>query len=130
MSDEDMISALQACLEQQPGICLGILFGSVASGAARADSDIDIAILQNHPMSVAEKTALIEKIALLCGRPVDLIDLATAGEPLLGEILKGKRLTGSNESFARLMTKHLLDVADFLPLQQRILKERRDAWIK
>lgn len=120
---------LRTLLGAQPGIRLAILFGSMAKGTARPDSDIDIAVLKNQPLTSQEKTALIAEIANLCGRPVDLIDLKHAGEPLLGEILKGERLLGSNEYYARLLTRHLLDAADFLPLQQRILKERRDAWI-
>ena len=48
-----------------------------------------------------------------------------AGEPLLGEVLKGRRLLGSDTSYARLITRHLLDAADFLPYRERILSERR-----
>jgi predicted nucleotidyltransferase len=126
----DLINSLHTLLEAEPGILLAFVFGSVAAGTARPDSDIDVAVLKNHPLSTTENTELIEKIAELTGRPVDLIDLRTVGEPLLGEIFKGKRIAGSDEQHARLLTRHLLDVADFLPLQQRILKERRDQWIK
>lgn len=130
MQHDELTESLRIFLKSQPDIRLAILFGSIARGTARTDSDVDIAVLQDHPLSVIEKTALIEKISILSGRPIDLIDLATVGEPLLGEVLQGKRLMGSDEHFARLLTQHLLDAADFLPLQQRILQERRDAWIK
>jgi hypothetical protein len=62
------------------------------------------------------------------GRPIDLVDLHTAGEPLLGEVLKGRRLLGSDTSYARLITRHLLDAADFLPYRERILSERGKQW--
>jgi predicted nucleotidyltransferase len=126
----DSTQTLRTTLEHERGILLAFVFGSVAAGTARIDSDIDIAVLKEQPLSAAEKAGLIEKIADITGRPVDLIDLRTVGEPLLGEIFKGKRIAGSDEQHARLLTRHLLDVADFLPLQQRILKERRDQWIK
>lgn len=130
MATSKQSQTLRTLLESEPGILLAFLFGSVAAGTPRIDSDIDIAVLKNHPLSAVEKSELIEKIAEATGRPVDLIDLRTVGEPLLGEIFKGRRIVGSDEQHARLLTRHLLDVADFLPLQQRILKERRDQWIK
>ncbi len=129
MIDAELLQRLRTLLISIGGIRLAIVFGSVARGTARNDSDIDIAALLDRPLSPLEKASLIEEVAKACGRPVDLIDLRTAGEPLLGEILKGERVIGSDEDYARLLTQHLLDAADFLPLQQRILKERRDAWI-
>jgi hypothetical protein len=39
-------------------------------------------------------------------------------------------LLGDDATYARLLTKHLINSADFAPLQQRILDERRNAWIK
>lgn len=52
------------------------------------------------------------------------------GEPLLGQILAhGRRLLGSDEAHGRLLSRHLIDAADFLPLAQRIVDERRRAWI-
>ncbi len=130
MNQYARLDELRMLLESHDGVELAILFGSVAKNSARLDSDIDIAILANHPLSATEKTKLIEAIALTCDRPVDLVDLRTAGEPLLGEILKGVRITGSDQNYARLLTRHLLDAADFLPLQQRILQARREKWIK
>ena len=53
-----------------------------------------------------------------------------AGEPLLGEVLNGKRLFGDPDIYASLLSRHLLDVTDFVPLQRRILAARRDAWFK
>jgi len=72
---------------------------------------------------------LIEQIGKRFGRPVDIVDLHLAAEPVLGEVLKGQRLLGSDESYARLLTRHLFNLADFVPLQQRILAERRHAWM-
>lgn len=128
MNRHELTQALRTLLETHGGIQLAILFGSLASNTERTDSDIDIAVQASQPLAIEARMQLIEKIAGLTGRPVDLIDLRTAGEPLLGEILRGQRLLGSDEHHARLLTRHLLDAADFLPLQQRILKERRDAW--
>jgi len=73
---------------------------------------------------------LIEKIGARFGRPVAIVDLYHAVEPILGQVFKGQRLLGDDATFASLLTKHLINTADFVPLQQRILTKRRNAWIK
>lgn len=65
------------------------------------------------------------------GRPVDLVDLHTVGDPLLGQILRhGKRLLGGGTCHASLIHRDLFDQADYLPYRTRILAERRRAWIR
>ena len=73
---------------------------------------------------------VIGALALVTGRPIDLIDLRTAGEPLLGQIMQyGVRIMGSDVLHAQFMTRHVMDAADFMPYQARILQERKQAWI-
>jgi uncharacterized protein len=113
-----------------PQIKLAILFGSVASGEANAQSDLDLAVIAEKPLQAAEKIQLIEALAMATGRPVDLVDVFAAPEPLLGQVIKhGRRILGSDEAYAKLIYKHLIEQADFVPLQNRILSERRMAWI-
>ena len=88
-----------------------------------------MALLGDGPLPSGLKLELMGTIGAEFGRPVDIIDLHSAGEPLLGEIFKGKRLLGDDETYAKLLTRHLIDSADFLPLRERILAERRAAWI-
>lgn len=73
---------------------------------------------------------MIEQLATLTGRAVDLVDLSTVGEPLLGQILKyGKRLFGSDAAYAEIGLKQVYAQADFVPYIQRTLKERRQQWL-
>lgn len=107
-----------------------MLFGSVAAGRARADSDLDLAVSSHRALSVAEKIALTQALAEATGRPIDLIDLATVAEPLLGQIVQhGTRIWGSDTLYANLISRHLVEQADFMPYQTRVLAERRTAWI-
>jgi predicted nucleotidyltransferase len=123
-------SAILSVLGSCEDLRLVILFGSLASGTARADSDLDLALDVGHPLDAAEKMQIIGHLSVVTGRPVDLVDLRTVGEPLLGQILRyGKRLFGSNDRYADLIRKHLFDQSDFLPYRNRILAERRKAWI-
>ena len=119
-----------AALSTQPAIKLAILFGSLAGGRERTDSDVDLAVDVGHRLSAGETLALITELAERTGRPVDLVDLRAVGEPLLGQILRhGTKLLGSETSYADLIRRHLFDQADFLPYRSRILAERRQAWI-
>ena len=124
------IGRLRELLEGRHGLRLAIVFGSLARGGARPDSDLDIAVQSDRPLSAAQAAALIERLAGACGRPVDLIDLMTVGEPLLGQILAhGQRLFGHDADHAALIRRHVFDAEDFLPYARRMLRERRRAWI-
>jgi len=112
-------------------IRLAIVFGSVGQGQATHSSDLDLAVLCERPMSSDLRSTLISALACATGRPIDLVDLERAGEPLLGEILKkGTRILSRDDSaYAELSRKHLFETADFLPYRNRILAERRRKWI-
>lgn len=121
---------IRQALNSVLGLRLAIVFGSCAKGQARPDSDLDVALAFDQTMSVQQHIALIEALTLATGRPIDLIDLRTAGEPLLGQIMQhGVRILGSDVLHAQYMTRHVMNAADFMPYQARILQERRQAWI-
>lgn len=120
---------VKQALAAHPEVELAIVFGSVATGKATAHSDVDLAVLAAAPLDVDQKMALVADVAFATGRAVDLIDLRTAGEPLMGQILEhGQRLLGSPEAHAQLVSRHLVDAEDFLPYARRMLAERRRAW--
>lgn len=107
-----------------------VLFGSLSRGAGRLDSDIDVAVEAGRRLTSAQRIAMIEALAMEFGRPVDLIDLKTAGQPLLTQIVTtGKRLLGSDTQWAKIIYRNIMDNEDFVPLQRRILVARQKAWI-
>ena len=126
----DLNNRIRQILSRQGDIRLAILFGSLAAGDATPQSDLDLAVLMGIPLSTETKMTLIGELSQAIGRPVDLIDLRVAGEPLLGQILKhGVRLFGNDTDYAELLKRHLFEEADFMPYRRRILAERRRAWI-
>jgi predicted nucleotidyltransferase len=128
--DRNLNQAILAAISTQPGIGLAILFGSLAAGEGRSASDLDLAVDAGRRLTASEKMALISELAGSTGRPVDLVDIHAIGEPLLGQILQhGKRILGSDTLYANLIRRHLFDQADYLPYRNRILAERRQAWI-
>ncbi len=125
-----MDESLKQVLSNHPAILLALLFGSIAKGNANPESDIDLAVAANHPLTVNEKMQLIAELAQITGRPVDLVDLTTAGEPLLGQIIAhGKKIVRDDALYAEMINRHLLNQADFMPYKRRILEERRRKWI-
>ena len=96
---------IRGVLSRFSSIHLAIVFGSVASGHARPDSDLDLAVLGKTPLSANEKIELIAALAQQVGRPIDLVDLYAAPEPLLGQILcHGRRILGTDVMFATLLS--------------------------
>lgn len=123
-------SLILPVLSRHPGIRLAILFGSMASGEGHAESDLDLAVDAGIPLGMEARIALMGELAEATGRPVDLVDLCSVGEPLLGQIVvHGKRLAGDDVAYAELIRRHLFDEADFMPYYRRVLAERRQAWI-
>lgn len=120
---------IRTVLAREKGLRLAFLFGSCASGTAGPDSDVDVAVMFDEALDVKRKMALIETLAEQTGRAVDLVDLARVGEPLLGQVLKGRRLIGSDADYTALTLRHLYDNEDFMPYVSRMLAERRRTWI-
>lgn len=128
--DFNLKQAILAAISTEPDIEMAIVFGSLAAGAGRMESDLDLAVDAGHRLTAGEKMALISELAGRTGRPIDLVDIRTVGEPLLGQIIqRGKRILGSDTHYANLIRRHLFDQADYLPYRNRILAERRQAWI-
>jgi len=123
-------SELLEILNAYAFIKFAILFGSMAQDGAKFESDIDLAVQGDQVLTVEQKMQLTSDLAQHFMRPVDLIDLRTVGEPLLGQILvKGRRIMGSDTAYGDLIARHVYAEADFMPYQRRLLKQRRDAWI-
>lgn len=121
---------LQDVLARFPALVLALVFGSVAQGRQRSDSDLDIAVAANQALTAVEKMDIIAALSERTGRAVDLIDLKVVAEPLLGQIVRhGRRLLGSDGAYGQLISKHLFEQADFMPYRNRALAERRAAWI-
>ena len=129
-SATDVLAPLREVLSHFPYVGLAVLFGSVAAGRARADSDVDLAVSASRPLTSAERLQITQALAEKTGRPVDLIDLSSVSAPLLGQIVRhGKRAQGSVAEFGHLINRHLIEQADFMPLLNRVLRQRRMAWI-
>ena len=108
-----------------------MVFGSVARDDAHMSSDLDVAVRYATPLDAQQKLTLIEALAAVSGRAIDLIDLRVAGPIVARQALTtGKRIFGTDEIWASQTARTLIDYADFAPLIERTLRERREAWMR
>lgn len=125
-------AAVAEALAAFPQVRLAYLFGSRArTGVARSDSDLDVAVAAGEPLGTEQRRAIMDALALRMGVPIDLVDLRVAGMPLLQQILtKGQAVFCRDRTLlASLLERMWGEDADFMPYRQRILAERRRAWI-
>jgi len=124
-----IISQIVYALRSVASLELAVLFGSVARDEADMSSDLDVAVRYAKALDAEQKLTLIEALADVSGRPIDLIDLRVAGPIVAREALtSGKRIFGTDEIWASQTARTLVDYADFAPLIERTLRERREAW--
>ena len=125
------LERLSHVLHEDPTLRLAIVFGSLGRGEAGFASDVDVAVLDERPLGRERREDLIARLAEALGRPVDLIDLQRAGVVLLREVLQGGRTLLCRDPAARqrLVVQMLTDTEDFLPLVERMWRERRERWI-
>lgn len=129
MRREQVIEAIEQTLARYPEIEQTIVFGSLAQGELDYDSDVDLAVSAGRSLEPTLRLALISALGESLGRPLDLVDLHTVGEPLLGQIVRhGRRLKGSDDAYARLLLRHIDLMTDFVPYRDRLLAERRRRW--
>lgn len=124
------IARLKAVLTNFPQLRFAVLFGSIARGTERPESDIDVAVQADKELTVNERLAITEAIALSFNRPVDLVDLRTAGQPLLDQIVgTGIQVIGPRHMWGDLIYRNIMENEDFVRYQKRILEGRRNAWM-
>ena len=81
--DPSLVAKLRSALSSGPPLRLAVLFGSQATGRARAGSDFDIAILPvDLELSLREELALAAALSDVTATEVDLVRL-DKDDPLL-----------------------------------------------
>ena len=113
-------------LSKDSSVVLAILYGSAANERIHLNSDIDLAVATNAPLTKEKKIEIITRLTLTLDREIDLVDLNEISGLILQEVLcKGKLLiNNSSEKFAELIKQMLYDQADWMPYVNRILDER------
>lgn len=122
---------LREVLIRHQDIKLCILFGSIAKDKSSSDSDLDIAVAAEQPLSADEFLELSEALSAATNHKIDLLDLMTAS----GEILRQALSTGSvvqnldKNLYARVILRMLFNQTDMMPYYNRTLRERRKRFL-
>lgn len=85
-------SAVETIREAMPTVQAIYRFGSTATGAANADSDIDLAMLAPRALDPLFRFELQERLASALHRSVDLVDLRAASPVMAMQVLATGRL--------------------------------------
>ncbi len=109
---------------------MAMLFGSRSDNWAGPESDIDLGVLDARQLSSDEIFDLGFAVMEATGSDVDVVDMFEVPQPITKNILKGIRLFGSDECFAQLYTRHLIEQEDFGRLRHKALAARVAAWTR
>lgn len=106
MDRDTAITALREALRRSDtAISSAYLFGSLARGEARADSDVDVAVLfaETPPATLLGPVATLQnELEAAIHRDVDLIVLNRAGPDLIHRILRDGELLIENDRAHRI----------------------------
>jgi predicted nucleotidyltransferase len=129
VNPSELESALMQILRAEgswPLVQVAFLHGSWATGRARKDSDVDLAVVGTAVFSVDQLHALAENIERALGRRVDLADLRRAGDVLLDQVFRYGRLLfqKDEEMYLAMLKRAIYARADFLPFLNSVVEER------
>lgn len=131
ISTEDLVFTLNTFYQKHPEVKVLGYFGSYAKNTAGPQSDVDICLAAEHPLSSEKKIEYANELTLLLKKEVDLLDLKSANGIILKEALvHGKWIVKDTNTYAQVLTKMLFDQADFQPYYQRMLKSKRERFLK
>ncbi|KUO49323.1 MAG: DNA polymerase subunit beta [Desulfitibacter sp. BRH_c19] len=101
--DKNKIESIINYLLEKVDPYLIILFGSVAKGYMRADSDVDLGFLSDKKLDNYEIFLIAQGLADILGREVDLVDLDQASTVFQAQVISsGKVIYCNNEKRRKL----------------------------
>jgi len=120
---------LKTVFAQFPQIQAVYLFGSLAAGRGRPDSDLDLAVVSAHGRPSSEKLDILARLAREGFCNVDLVLLPKDDIVLQYEAVRMNRIVYcrpefDSASFYSLVIRRYLDFIPYLNVQRQAYKER------
>ena len=92
MNREKVVKKIQHLINKEPDVIFAYLFGSVATGNNRKDSDVDIAVYFSPELDKLERfdlrLKLADQLAVTLSSDVDLVDIISAPLSLRHQIMR------------------------------------------
>jgi predicted nucleotidyltransferase len=118
-----MLDALRGILETEPGVAYALVFGSLARGTARPDSDVDVALelFPGAPRDARAIGALAARLTAAAGREAHVVLLDEAPSPLAYRIFRDGHVLLERDRAALVSRKArtVLEYLDFKPIEER-----------
>ena len=89
---EPIAAIIQGVAERDPRIVAVYLFGSHADGTAQLGSDVDLGVLFESRLGIADRVRLEARFSDALGKDVDLVDVGACDAFLALSIIRGERL--------------------------------------
>jgi predicted nucleotidyltransferase len=120
---------LKTVFAEFPQIQAVYLFGSLASGRGRPDSDLDLAIISGHNQPGSEKLDILARLAQEGFCNVDLVflpkdDIVLQYEAVRMNNVVYQRADFDSAAFYSLVIRRYLDFVPYLKVQRKAYKER------
>jgi len=134
LPDPDLMRRLRTALAAGPELRLAVLFGSRASGAAHAGSDVDIALLFAGAVSLADELDLQVSLERAVAATVDIVRLDEAPTLVRWQVAThGVPIDAREHEWSRFRARAASEYADFRPafeaaaarFQRRLLEGQR-----
>lgn len=88
----DFDAAVETLRARLADLALVMVFGSHARGDARADSDVDLAVLTDRELDAALQWQLRDELSTRLGAEVDLLDLRRADDVISVQVVEHGRV--------------------------------------
>lgn len=126
------LRVIAGVLATRGDLVLGYVFGSLARGEDRPESDADVAVLGAHELGATDLGSLCSELERALGRPVDVVDLMTAPPLLAFEVVRdGVRVLVRDQErrmdFEMDAVRRMEDTRRLRAVQQELLRERARA---
>jgi predicted nucleotidyltransferase len=115
----DPVNALSLAIADEPDIELAVVFGSIAQGRARRESDVDVGVLGD--LSNARLSTLAVHLSRVARRQVDLIALDQAPPLLRFEVARTGQLLFERQPslWTNFKVRAMVDWWDWAPYARR-----------
>jgi len=121
----DIEGSLEHALADEPAVVCAWLFGSVARGTARPDSDVDVAVLADLPSgmdTLAWRSELEARLSRQVRRTVQIVAVDRAPADLVRRVLRDGLLLVDRDRKRRvaLEVRKRIEYFDMTPVWRRI----------
>lgn len=129
-TNRQIVELVLEVLQAHPEIQCAYIYGSALGGKLQPDSDVDVAVAGERPLTVRAKASLREKMEMAVRRDVDLVDLHRAAGTILREAMRGECIMCRDTRVKyQLMRRLVYDQEDLQPLRRQMMDRRREAFV-